>query len=133
MFGGTDDSNELNDFWALDLTKNEWRAIESLNGPSPRSGCRMVFDVVGNQLFVIGRKSMRGNESLKVSHVDEASPIESQIRIASRATFIFTMFRGTPGFRFVTTRAWRMDLRLYPTIRCASATSCERFTFSVVN
>ena len=40
MFGGTnvDDTLELNDFWVYDLQKNEWTEIESINGPSPRSG-----------------------------------------------------------------------------------------------
>lgn len=66
MFGGTDDTNELNDFWVLDLKKNEWRAIESTNGPSPRFGGKMVFDSIGNQLFIIGRKLMRGNDNYKV-------------------------------------------------------------------
>lgn len=67
MFGGTDDTNDLNDFWVYDMTKNEWTLIESQNGPSPRSGSKMVFDPFGNQLFLIGRKSLRGNDNLKVS------------------------------------------------------------------
>lgn len=66
MFGGSDDSNDLNDFWVFDLAKNEWSMIESLNGPSPRTGAKMVFDPLGNQLFIIGQKSLRGVESLKV-------------------------------------------------------------------
>lgn len=66
MFGGSDDTLELNDFWVYDVTKCEWNIIESSNGPSARSGSRMVFDPVGNQLFIIGRKSLRGSESLKV-------------------------------------------------------------------
>lgn len=68
MFGGMcEETTELNDFWMLDLSTNEWTPIESLNGPSPRSGGKMVFDPSGNQIFVIGRKPMRGSESLKVS------------------------------------------------------------------
>jgi Galactose oxidase, central domain len=66
MFGGSDDTNEFNDFWSFDVANNAWTPIESMNGPSPRAGCKMVFDPVGNQLFIIGRKSLRGNESLKV-------------------------------------------------------------------
>lgn len=67
MFGGSDDSNDFNDFWVFNLAENSWTPIESMNAPSPRSGAKMVFDPFGNQLFIIGRKSMRGNESLKVS------------------------------------------------------------------
>lgn len=68
MFGGTiEETTEFNDFWMMDLKTNEWTPIESSNGPSPRSGGKMVFDPSGNQLFVIGRKPMRGSESLKVS------------------------------------------------------------------
>jgi Galactose oxidase, central domain len=66
MFGGSDDTNEFNDFWSFDVVNNAWTPIESMNGPSPRAGCKMVFDPVGNQLFIIGRKSLRGTESLKV-------------------------------------------------------------------
>lgn len=66
MFGGNDESVELNDFWMFDIQKNEWSEIESLNGPDPRSGAKMVFDPFANQLFVIGRKPSRGNEILKV-------------------------------------------------------------------
>lgn len=67
MFGGNDDTTELNDFWVFDVAKSEWSTIESLNGPSSRSGCKMVFDPFGNQIFIIGRKSLRGSENLKVS------------------------------------------------------------------
>lgn len=66
MFGGNDESAELNDFWVFDIQKNEWSEIESSNGPDPRSGAKMVFDPAGNQLFIIGRKPSRGNEVLKV-------------------------------------------------------------------
>lgn len=66
MFGGHDESVELNDFWVFDIQKNEWSEIESSNGPDPRSGVKMVFDPTGNQLFVIGRKPSRVNEILKV-------------------------------------------------------------------
>lgn len=66
MFGGNDESAELNDFWVFDIQKNEWSEIESSNGPDPRSGAKMVFDPAGNQLFIIGRKPSRGNEILKV-------------------------------------------------------------------
>ncbi|CRK95856.1 CLUMA_CG009303, isoform A [Clunio marinus] len=65
MFGGSDETNELNDFWVFDLKKNEWSEIESENGPSPRIGSKMVFDTDGNQLFVIGRKSSKGNENFR--------------------------------------------------------------------
>lgn len=65
MFGGTDDTNELNDFWVYDVMKNEWTSIESANGPSPRSDCKMVFDPVGNQLFILGRRCTKGCENLK--------------------------------------------------------------------
>lgn len=66
MFGGSDDTVDLNELWVLDVNKNEWSMIESQNAPSPRSGAKMVFDPVGNQLFVIGKKTLRGNECLKV-------------------------------------------------------------------
>lgn len=67
MFGGSDEANELNDFWALDLKTNEWKLIENSHSPSPRAGAKMVFDPAGNQIFLIGRKPQRGSESLKVS------------------------------------------------------------------
>lgn len=66
MFGGYDETNELNDFWVFDLNTHEWSPMETLNGPSPRSGAKMVFDSVGNQIFIIGRKATRGQENLKV-------------------------------------------------------------------
>lgn len=66
MFGGYDETNELNDFWVFNLNNNEWSPVENNNGPSPRSGAKMVFDSVGNQLFIIGRKTTRGSETLKV-------------------------------------------------------------------
>lgn len=66
MFGGNDEASELSDFWVYDVTKNEWTAIEYMNGPSPRSGCKMIFDPIGNQLFLLGRKSTRGTDNLKV-------------------------------------------------------------------
>lgn len=67
MFGGSEETNELNDFWVLDLKTNDWTPIESLNGPSPRSGAKMTFDPAGNQLFIIGRKLVRATELIKVS------------------------------------------------------------------
>lgn len=67
LFGGYDETNELDDFWVFDLNKNEWTLIETQNGPCARAGCKMVFDPSGNQLFIIGRKSMRGSESFKVN------------------------------------------------------------------
>lgn len=76
MFGGNDDTTELNDFWVFDVAKSEWSTIESLNGPSSRSGCKMVFDPFGNQIFIIGRKSLRGSENLKVSRVISNDPID---------------------------------------------------------
>lgn len=66
MFGGSDDTVELNDLWVLHINKKEWSMIESPNAPSPRSGAKMVFDPVGNQLFLIGKKTVRGDECLKV-------------------------------------------------------------------
>lgn len=66
MFGGYDDTNELNDFWVFDLNTVIWSPMENMNGPTPRSGAKMVFDSVGNQIFIIGRKAARGQENLKV-------------------------------------------------------------------
>lgn len=70
MFGGYDDTNDVDDFWVFNLMTNEWKEIESENGPSPRSGCKMIFDNFGNQLFIIGRKSMRGNDNFKVNFMN---------------------------------------------------------------
>lgn len=67
MFGGYDETSELNDFWVFDLNTHEWSPMENMNGPSQRSGAKMVFDSVGNQIFIIGSgKSVRGHENLKV-------------------------------------------------------------------
>lgn len=68
MFGGCDDSTEFNDLWVFDTTKNVWREIESVNGPSSRYGSKMVFDPVGNQLFITGRHN-KGDQNLKVSSI----------------------------------------------------------------
>jgi N-acetylneuraminic acid mutarotase len=65
MFGGYDET-ELNDFWVFNLKENAWSPIESTNGPSARSGAKMVFDSVGNQIFITGRKLARGNDTVKV-------------------------------------------------------------------
>lgn len=83
MFGGNDDTNELNDFWVFDVAKNEWSMIESLNGPCSRSGSKMVFDPFGNQLFIIGRKSLRGSESLKVRREFFAHSFQSNFNFQS--------------------------------------------------
>lgn len=89
MFGGTDDANELNDFWVYDTTKNEWMIIECSNGPSPRSGCKMVFDPMGNQLFILGRKSSRGSDNLKVIKAPLKAPlIDINFLLITRVTFI---------------------------------------------
>jgi hypothetical protein len=34
--------HHYNDLWRLDLKTNQWQSLPTLNGPSPRSGCRMV-------------------------------------------------------------------------------------------
>ena len=99
MFGGTDDTSELNDFWMFDVKENEWSEIECMNGPtSPRSGCKMVFDPVGNQLFILGKKSPRGSDNQKVLKKKEFFEV---IRLKDnffRATFIYLMSRDDPGF-----------------------------------
>lgn len=66
MFGGFKDlTTELNDFWIYDLNANKWIQSENSN-PSPRGGSKMVFDAVGNQIFLLGRKPMTKSEDFKV-------------------------------------------------------------------
>lgn len=66
MFGGfRKDQTELNEFWIYDLNFNKWTQFDNLN-PSPRGGSRMVFDAVGNQIFLLGRKPVNKSENLKV-------------------------------------------------------------------
>lgn len=77
MFGGYDETNELNDFWVFNLIKSEWSPVESINGPSPRSGAKMVFDSVGNQLFITGRKTTRGSETVKVIMIKALKPAKA--------------------------------------------------------
>lgn len=84
MFGGTDDTSELNDFWMFDVKENEWSEIECMNGPSPRSGCKMVFDPVGNQLFILGKKSPRGSDNQKVRSMNPSKLLDSKIIFPER-------------------------------------------------
>lgn len=58
IFGGEFSSGDqtkfhhYRDFWCLDLTRMEWEQESAKNGPSPRSGHRMVH--VRDQLLVFG-------------------------------------------------------------------------------
>jgi muskelin len=67
MFGGFSEQNELDDFWMYDVAKNEWIMLENTSGisPSARAGSKMIYDEIGNQLFLIGRKSLKGYENFK--------------------------------------------------------------------
>jgi muskelin len=67
MFGGFYELSELDEFWIYDVVQNEWIIQENTSGPNPsaRAGSKMVFDAVGNQLFLLGRKSMKGYENFK--------------------------------------------------------------------
>jgi hypothetical protein len=87
LFGGTDESSDLNDFWVFDVTKNVWTPIEVPNGPSPRFGSKMIFDSIGNQLFIFGRKSLRGSESLKVSTNGKLIQIPCVMRLVALLCF----------------------------------------------
>lgn len=76
MFGGSDESSEFNDLWSFDVVHNEWKEIETVNGPTPRFGSKMVFDPNGNQLFVMGRYN-KGDQVLKVSSLQHQISITS--------------------------------------------------------
>jgi N-acetylneuraminic acid mutarotase len=69
MFAGYDESRELDDFWTFDIVNQRWELIqehsEAENGPSRRCGQKMVYDATTSQIFMIGRKSTRTNETCK--------------------------------------------------------------------
>lgn len=65
MFGGCDDASEYNDLWSFDVSRHEWKEIETVNGPSARFGSKMIYDPAGNQLFVLGRYN-KADQVLKV-------------------------------------------------------------------
>lgn len=99
MFGGYDETNELNDFWVFDLNTHEWSPMENMNGPSPRSGAKMVFDSIGNQIFIIGKKALRGNENLKVMRIFKFKYVKSFL-LSLQKISRFMMLEGiSKGFK----------------------------------
>ncbi|XP_072942576.1 muskelin [Epargyreus clarus] len=59
MFGGWNGSEDLDDLWSYSTTEEKWtllcRHSHEVNGPSPRSCHKMVFDPVHERLFTLGR------------------------------------------------------------------------------
>ncbi|XP_052743580.1 muskelin [Bicyclus anynana] len=59
LFGGWNGSEDLDDLWSYDTGTERWtllcRHSEAVNGPSPRSCHKMVFDPVHEKLYTLGR------------------------------------------------------------------------------
>ncbi|CAH2089333.1 unnamed protein product [Euphydryas editha] len=59
LFGGWNGTEDLDDLWSYDTTAERWtllcRHSGMVNGPSPRSCHKMVFDTVHERLYTLGR------------------------------------------------------------------------------
>ncbi|EDW85574.2 uncharacterized protein Dwil_GK23081 [Drosophila willistoni] len=70
LYGGWDGYQDLSDLWLYDL--DEWTLLcersELLNGPTPRSCHKMIFDPISENIFMLGRyldNSIRTSEYIK--------------------------------------------------------------------
>ncbi|XP_045452332.1 muskelin [Melitaea cinxia] len=59
LFGGWNGTEDLDDLWSFDTTAEKWtllcRHSGMVNGPSPRSCHKMVFDPLHERLYTLGR------------------------------------------------------------------------------
>uniref|UniRef100_A0A1A9ZKV8 LisH domain-containing protein n=1 Tax=Glossina pallidipes TaxID=7398 RepID=A0A1A9ZKV8_GLOPL len=72
LYGGWDGFQDLSDLWVFEITTNCWTQLcahsEQMNGPTPRSCHKMIFDPVSKNIFMLGRyldNSIRTKEYIK--------------------------------------------------------------------
>ncbi|ALC41608.1 muskelin, partial [Drosophila busckii] len=72
LYGGWDGYQDLSDLWLYNIELDEWTLLcersELVNGPTPRSCHKMIFDPVSENIFMLGRyldNSIRTSEYIK--------------------------------------------------------------------
>lgn len=72
LYGGWDGYQDLSDLWAYNIELDEWTLLcdrsELMNGPTPRSCHKMIFDPVSENIFMLGRyldNSIRTSDYIK--------------------------------------------------------------------
>lgn len=67
LFGGANEEHVLNDLWVLD--SKEWRKVQTLRAPGPRTFAAMVYDHGGDRLVLFGGSKVlfgKGADSLNL-------------------------------------------------------------------
>ncbi|KAH8270798.1 hypothetical protein KR018_005078 [Drosophila ironensis] len=72
LYGGWDGFQDLSDLWVYNIDLDEWALLcersELVNGPTPRSCHKMVFDPISENIFMLGRyldNSIRTSDYIK--------------------------------------------------------------------